>query len=148
MKRSSSSVYDLPLLAPYCSAPPNVLSHGYGGVSPPPPPPPFLQYAPRLKNKAHVGSMPLAYRQGKWNEADPLSRRPDSKSCNYVSVYWTGAVPDAGETLDGVHTPPVAAIASMSVSARRLDDDTLDEIIPGYAVDEFYSKRRGGGGGG
>lgn len=67
--------------------------------------------------RPYVGSISLAYRKGKSNEADPMSRRPDFKPSCHGGLYWTGDVLDEAETLDGVDSAPfIATIASMSVS--------------------------------
>mmetsp|Transcript_32607 Transcript_32607/g.82239 ORF Transcript_32607/g.82239 Transcript_32607/m.82239 type:complete len:736 (-) Transcript_32607:576-2783(-) len=86
-----------------------------------------------------VGSISLAHRKGKWNEADPLSRRPDFKPIGFGGLYWTGDVPDAAESLVSEHRPCTAVLSAVSASSLSLDDNILHLIKAGYAEDAFYS---------
>ena len=92
----------------------------------------------------YVGSISLAYRKGKWNEADPLSRRPDFKPISFGGLYWTGDVPDAAGTLLCTHHPYRAAeLSTLTANTLSLDNDFLDSIKTGYVADSFYSTNGG-----
>lgn len=88
----------------------------------------------------YVGSISLAYRKGKWNEADPLSRRPDFRPLSFGGIYWTGDVPDTHECMQ---SPQNAVLSTMHASKLMIDDDILDSIKVGYGADSFYSSDGG-----
>jgi hypothetical protein len=83
--------------------------------------------------------MALAYRKGALNEANPLSRRPDSVPHATVPLLWDGEVPSYRELRRKSKLLfEDAQLDLLTVNTSQLSHEFADLIREGYSQDSFY----------
>jgi hypothetical protein len=89
--------------------------------------------------------MPLAYRKGGMNEADPLSRRPNLIPHATVLLFWDGEVPSHVNVRQ--KSQPMRKDTQfnfMIVNALLLSVEFVDLVRKGYSQDRYMGTRVSG----
>ena len=87
----------------------------------------------------YANLMRIRYRKGIFNEADPVSRRPDSLPIDNLSrpdesLRWDGKVPDIDTNGKGP-----ALLALSTLEAMNVDDDFLSSLKGAYSTCAYSS---------